>query len=289
MRQRWILLWTVVGATGSTLAWAYSSGPPDAHTGAPGEVTCHSGCHNSFALNSGSGLFTVSAPPTYSGGDTLTLSIGLQQAGQQRWGFELTVLNSSNQPVGNLIVVEPTRTQKSTFLSRQYVKHTTAGTDIGTLHAAPGWTVRWAAPAVGVGPVTFYAAGNAANGNGTNLGDYIYTRSTTVAEAALAADDDRTTPEAFDLAQNYPNPFNPFTVIHFELSERSAGPVELLVVNTVGQLVKRLVSSDFLAPGMHTAKWDGRDLSGHQVASGIYFYRLNTRDGSLARPMTLLR
>jgi len=165
----------------SSLAWAYSTGPIDGVTGAPGENTCNQlGCHNSFALNSGGGSLVVTAPSQYAPGDTLDLQVGLAQTGQLRWGFELTALDAQGNPVGQLLVVDPARTQKSTALSgRQYIKHTKVGTDSGTVNVAPGWTLRWVAPPSDSGIVTFYAAGNAANGNAISTGDYIYTTSTT--------------------------------------------------------------------------------------------------------------
>jgi hypothetical protein len=164
------------------MAYGFSSGPIDGVTGAPGDSTCHDvGCHSGNPLNSGGGTLAISTTATYTPGDTLDVMVDLGQQGQLRWGFELTVLNSLGQPVGELILSEPTRTQSSVSGSgRQYVKHTTLGTDSGTLDSAPGWTLTWVAPTVDSGAVTFYAAGNAANGSGTTLGDFIYTTSTIV-------------------------------------------------------------------------------------------------------------
>jgi hypothetical protein len=159
---------------------ASSGGPPNALTNAPGEANC-TACHTSFPLNSGPGTYAISAPATYASGDTLSITVSLAQTGQQRWGFEITVLNSANQPVGQIIVTEPARTQLSTAGSgRQYIKHTSAGTDNGTQNAAPGWTFKWVAPDPGAGTVTFWGTGNAANGNGNNQGDYIYSANTSV-------------------------------------------------------------------------------------------------------------
>jgi len=169
-----------IGLTSFSLVLSFSGGPPDAHTGAPGEPACNE-CHLSFPLNSGDGSLAVVAPATYAPGDTLDLTVQLQDPGQARWGFELTALNSANQPAGDLVLVEPVRTQKSVAISgRQYVKHTAAGTEQPGPDASSQWQLRWAATGEVAGPVTFYAAGNAANYNGFNTGDYIYTTSTVV-------------------------------------------------------------------------------------------------------------
>lgn len=67
-------------------------------------------------------------------------------------------------------------------------------------------------------------------------------------------------------SQNYPNPFNPVTTIEFTLPMREK--VRLTLVNSLGQVVKELASSDYPA-GKHQITLDASDLS-----SGIYFYRL---------------
>lgn len=170
-----------------SIAQAFSTGPPDARTGAPGDSNCTVGCHSSFSLNSGNGNLSLTVPPTYLGGDTLDITVNLNDPGQMRWGFELTVLDGSNNPVGNIVIVDASRTQKSTAVNeRQYIKHTSVGTNNGTSDTAPGWDLRWAAPATAVGTVTFYVAGNAANGNNFNTGDYIYTSSASVDEEILS-------------------------------------------------------------------------------------------------------
>ena len=163
----------------------FSGGPPNGRTGAPlttpgTEPTCNDfGCHSSFGLNSGNGSYTISPPAEYLPGETLTVSIALEDPGQMRWGFELTVLDANNLPVGELIAVEATRTQKNVDLGsgREYIKHRSTGTDPFIADVAPGWTVQWVAPLANAGTVTFYGAGNAANNNGLNTGDFIYTGS----------------------------------------------------------------------------------------------------------------
>jgi hypothetical protein len=102
--------------------------------------------------------------------------IVVQQNGRRKWGFEITVLDDSNAPIGNLIIVEPTRTKLSIdgATGREYVKHTAEGTNPGVSHQSPGWTVKWASPAIPHGPVTFYAVGCASNNNNTVNGEFIY-------------------------------------------------------------------------------------------------------------------
>ena len=95
-----------------------------------------------------------------------------------------------------------------------------------------------------------------------------------------------TEPHAFQLSQNYPNPFNAGTAIPFSLHE--GGRVELLVYNLAGQRVAQL-ESGFRQPGPHVIHWDGRDLTGRTVASGVYIFQLLHKECVLTRKMLLLK
>jgi FlgD Ig-like domain len=74
-------------------------------------------------------------------------------------------------------------------------------------------------------------------------------------------------PETYALHQNHPNPFNPTTTLQFDLPE--AGNVTLKIYNSVGQLVRTLVSGEYEA-GAHNVIWDARNDSDVQIASGVY-------------------
>jgi len=100
-----------------------------------------------------------------------------------------------------------------------------------------------------------------------------------------------TLPAQFELGQNYPNPFNPSTEIRFALPKDAE--VTLTIFNLRGQVVRTLVKGAKVA-GFHTVSWDGRDELGHDVASGVYIYRIVARsaDGSRfeqVRKMSLIR
>lgn len=95
-----------------------------------------------------------------------------------------------------------------------------------------------------------------------------------------------TIPKAFSLRQNYPNPFNPTTTIAYDLPEESA--VEVAIFNIRGEHVVTLVSQK-QAAGTHSATWNGRDLRGRTVSSGIYFYTIKAGEFARVRKMTFLQ
>ncbi len=88
------------------------------------------------------------------------------------------------------------------------------------------------------------------------------------------------------LAQNIPNPFNPETRIRFSLPEQ--GHVRLHVYNVRGQLVQ-VLRDGVMEAGEHWIRWNGTDRNGQAVASGLYFYSLETGDFAASKKMILLR
>ena len=89
-------------------------------------------------------------------------------------------------------------------------------------------------------------------------------------------------PEEFGLHQNYPNPFNPSTNIGFRIAD--FGFVSLTIYNVTGEKVETLVSEN-LAAGSYEYQWNARGL-----ASGVYYYRLETDHGFMqTKKMLLIR
>jgi hypothetical protein len=88
-------------------------------------------------------------------------------------------------------------------------------------------------------------------------------------------------PGQIALAQNYPNPFNPSTTIAFNLPSHSK--VSLSIINVLGQTVDQ-VELGSLSAGIHRI-----DYNASAMASGMYFYRIETDFGSETRKMVLLK
>ncbi len=99
--------------------------------------------------------------------------------------------------------------------------------------------------------------------------------------AVMAVQPGTSTPSRFSLGQNYPNPFNPTTTISFDLPKGEA--VSLSVYNALGELIQTLVEGQ-LSAGKHEVSFDGSRL-----ASGVYFYRLQTSESSVVKKMLLMK
>ncbi len=93
------------------------------------------------------------------------------------------------------------------------------------------------------------------------------------------------------LAQNFPNPFNPETWIPYQLS--AATEVKIDIYDVSGRLVRSLdlgwqPTGSYMTPSS-AAYWDGKNAVGERVASGIYFYTLQTSDFAATRRMVILK
>ena len=89
------------------------------------------------------------------------------------------------------------------------------------------------------------------------------------------------------LHRNVPNPFNPATTISFTLP--SPRTVDLRVYDIGGRLVRTLVDGESGSGGVNSVVWDGGDNDGRPVASGVYFYRIETGPYTESRKMVLIR
>lgn len=157
----------------------YSSGSiPGDKTGAPGaEVGCGtSNCHGTASL-SGSGSATLSMETdSYVPGEVYVITVSTNDAGATLYGFQATVLegaasdvnSSTNSPSQGGGFVAPSGMKTNSSGGRDFISHEFTSNTTGT------WFFEWVAPNSDIGPVTFYLAALAANGNGNKTGDFVY-------------------------------------------------------------------------------------------------------------------
>ncbi len=98
-------------------------------------------------------------------------------------------------------------------------------------------------------------------------------------------------PRKTELAQNYPNPFNPETWLPYKLSQQST--VLIRIYDAMGTVVRKL-DLGIMQAGDYTnrsfaAYWDGCNSFGEQVASGVYFYELQTDHQTSLKKMVILK
>jgi hypothetical protein len=179
------LLCLVVVMRAPVSVHAYPAGPPPATTGGFGEATCVK-CHDSFELNAGKALgrgeLTLSGfPKSYTPGQSYAVTVDLTQAQENGvWGFQLAARTAGAGAQAGDLKPMSAHTRVAIEKGVQYVQHTADGNFFGTFEFI------WVAPTIVVGDVTVNVAGNAANGDVSPKGDYIYATSLTIPAATAA-------------------------------------------------------------------------------------------------------
>jgi hypothetical protein len=96
-------------------------------------------------------------------------------------------------------------------------------------------------------------------------------------------------PQSQILISNYPNPFNASTLIAFSIPyELTNSNVELNIYDVRGKLVKTLLNN-VLPSGNYLTRWDGDNVFGNTVTSGVYFYSLKVADRNVNGKMIMLK
>jgi len=113
--------------------------------------------------------------------------------------------------------------------------------------------------------------------NGVLLGD-----TTVVERESVSTEDPPQVPRSVRLFPNYPNPFNPSTTIAFQLNRPLQ--VSLVIYDTMGREVDRLLSGERFASGRHQVVWNAEGM-----ASGVYYYRLRAGGKTFTQSMILIK
>jgi hypothetical protein len=157
---------------------ASRSGPPPAHTGGFGEMSCHQ-CHWDNPLNDAAGQIAVEGiPEAYAPGQSYPITVRILRPDVSIAGFQIAAREdimamNAGADAGTLHATdELAETVQNEAKRVTYLQHTRAGAKVRTPGTAE-WTFEWTAPEQG--RVVFHVAGNASNGDDSPLGDYIYT------------------------------------------------------------------------------------------------------------------
>jgi hypothetical protein len=152
---------------------AYPKGPPAGVTGGFGEETCAK-CHKTYAVNAGrektlGDLVVTGLPAQYQPGETYALKVEVtHERDGGVWGFQLAARTKGAGAQAGTLEPKDTGTQVVTDKGIQYIEHTAEGIFANVFEFS------WTAPAGPVGDVAIDVAANAADGDASPVGDYIY-------------------------------------------------------------------------------------------------------------------
>lgn len=249
-------------------ARASVSGPVESHTNAPGEANC-TACHSGNPVNSGGGNLTISGlPKNYLPGQQVPVTVTLNHFNGALFGFQATAIRNSGLGAGVFTHSTQAPVQLQTVSAqvdgnlRQYIMHTFEGA-MPTMFNTKSWTFTWTAPATRIGKVSFYAAGNGADGGGTTSGDFIYTASNATFAGTPIANFDSD-------GKSDVSVFRPSTGVWYSLNSTNGG----------FQAAAFGTSGDVITPGDYDG--DGKnDFSVFRPSTGIW-YILRSSDGGFS-------
>ncbi len=252
-------------------------GAPTGRTGAPQNYgyTCYDNCHNSYTLNDTTkGKITIqlmdSLTPvkSYTPGKSYKIKITQTKKGCTVMGFEATVYKGyTNTHIGAL----STGGDQNIQVYSLHATHTWAGTAIATTGKG-SWSVPWKAPAAGTGAVNIYAATNAADGDGTNAGDYIFNDSLILSEVVSGINEAEKVISGLNI---YPNPASKFINLNYSLP--SSENLEIELCNIYGNTLQKLFY------GQRPAGENSLHIDLDNFSTGIYLIRMTTHGSSVYR------
>ena len=245
MKKVLLLLTALAGLFIVLTAGTNSSSGKAGYTNSPGEGNCTSGCHSSFAVNTGGGSISISSTnmpmmPSmmYDSGVTYHMIVTVTRTGNSLFGVCVEALDATGNNAGTLVITNSAKTQIktrliSTVTRRSVVHQLNGGASVGSM----AFTFDWTAPATNIGDVTFYFAGVAANGNGTNAGDYVYYSNQVVPFNTL---DGISNLNAADKISIYPIPVQDHFAANYQT--KSTGVVKIKLYTMQGSLVEELLN-----------------------------------------------
>lgn len=223
--------------------------------GSPGESSCNaSGCHTGNTINAAGGSITIAAPTMpgwrYVPGQVYPISVTVERSGRSLFGIGFEALRSTGANGGTLAITNSSQTQiKSKTVSgntRSNVVHQLNGGASQNTHT---FTFNWTAPAASIGTVTFYASGNAADGDGNESGDFIYKTSQAVTPITTGLEN---LEGIGAMVKVFPIPASDHFTVDFSLSE--AGSVEMNLTSLEGKLCSKIISGT-MSPGEHEVNY----------------------------------
>lgn len=154
------------------LAATYPEHIAGPYTGGFGEQSCHS-CHFDYDLNQPEGELSVSGiDENFKAGQEYVINIQVNRTDMNVAGFQMTARFEDGSQAGQFEIDEELTTTPHIEGSVTYIQHA-----VGKVDAENGeknWQIKWTGPNQATEPIFFHIAVNAANGDASAFGDWIY-------------------------------------------------------------------------------------------------------------------
>ena len=267
--NKFTIIYFFFGMLGIGTILSFSSNPPNAHTGAPGDGFCTE-CHNPSNPLGLDGEFSLSGFPTViNPGETYSISVVVRNNNglAQRNGFQAVILDGSANNIGDITTTGGNPATETDSNGREYVEHRPA---IDFANNEVNWTFNWTAPDGNIGEeVTLYVASIVGSGTAGNSNDLFINDNFTATIEEPVATDDLETVAKIDV---FPNPATEFFTLQLEglVSEN----VNVRLLTPTGQMV---YSQTDLSLNSTT------EIPVANLSAGIYFLQINSETATTVR------
>jgi hypothetical protein len=257
-----------------------SMGGPPYNTNAPGEKTCSgvegaSPCHSGgIPDNSGPASVSIisSGGMMYVPGQTYTITPTITHASRTRFGFQLTVLRTSNNAnAGDIQITDTTNTWSQfptygSYQTREYALHKKPGTYFSSTTGS--WSFKWQAPATNVGNIKMYACFNAANNNNTETGDECYFTTLTLTPSMTGLNEPKNLSAEINI---FPNPAEEY--FNLEIDADQSGDITVELYSLEGKKVQDLFRKNIVG-----GKLSENIYLDNRIQPGVYFIKTSLAD-----------
>lgn len=237
------------------------------------------GCHVGNPVNDPNGSFNISTNIPSSGwdaGQTYDITVNINYPNKDVFGFKIASWGDvDSASVGSFSLTDTSLQLQSSgifnFANEQvgelnYVTHTRAPEAIiSTTPGTRSWTFQWIAPSTQDQNVKFYAAGNAANGNGQTTGDFIYYTERSIGDGG-AITTGITDKETTLVSSLFPNPVNDRLQVNFQ-APNGTSTVSIEVFDLSGRTVIRQLVEDPFGTEQYT-------LNTSELKAGVHMVKL---------------
>ena len=254
-----VALCSLILFTSNRIGRGFASGQPQTTApGEPGQYCGSFGCHFSNAFDPVAQLSLIRDDGVivdeYKPGHTYTVQLVIEHTGfPAGYGFQMVSLRDEDDSAINNFVNLPEFVRQVNIADRQYVEQ-------NRLILSDTINLEWIGPEGETGAVTFYAAGNAVNGNGNTSGDGADTTRLTIQEKLTLSIADV---DLSDQINVYPNPADDFIQISGKMDYQN---LEIWDLN--GQLILRTTDSEVLL---------------QDISKGMYLIKANYPEGSAVK------
>lgn len=260
-----IIVTTLFLLTGASIL--RNGGSPGGYTDSPGDGQNCTSCHAGNPSSAEDWITTNIPEEGYVPGESYTINLQGVDEDAAKMGFELTAEYEDGAKTKGIKLANSDRTKLTN--SDNAVTHTAEGNTFS--NDTNTWQVEWQAPEAASGKVTFYAAVNAANGDGTNNGDQIYTTQ----HAVSASDAAGIAKEEGVAVKVYPNPVTDVLKVQTSLAIHK---FSLYTIN--GQLIKQ--GSPEQSSNASTLR-----IQLENIQTGYYNLVLDTSEGGISRKIMI--